>query len=314
VNHLNFLGVTFEEEDTLNEENSSDEEYDTPEVRVFDLRSGRKRPNQNNPNQLSGKERQRIAREKGQDNRRKKNTCNRCGVMGHFATECTRLSCTRCRQQGHEWNKCPTYKYTPTPRKNRIIVDETMRKEIELVKFVVRNLTGALSEQGICRIIQKWINSDANYVEDYGNTSFKPSSCDVMIQGVNTQAIIDSGAGITVMSKGLLNELPYEIDQTSRKILRPFGNDKIISLGTVKNMEIFLGDEKINTDVEIVDLPEKILLFGNDLIVKEGIIINPKEGVIIFEKDGKENYVPINSMEEEYEIEYEEMEREQVGI
>ena len=98
------------------------------------------------------------------------------------------------------------------------------------------------------------------------------------------------------MSKGLLNELPYEIDQTSKKILRPFGNDKIISLGIVKNMEIFLGDEKINTDVEIVDLPEKILLFGNDLLIKEGIIINPKEGVITFKKNGRENNVPINSM------------------
>jgi hypothetical protein len=40
---LNFLSTTFEEEDVLNLEYSSDEEYSKDEWQMFDLRSGRKR-------------------------------------------------------------------------------------------------------------------------------------------------------------------------------------------------------------------------------------------------------------------------------
>ena len=48
-------------------------------------------------------------------------------------------------------------------------------------------------------------------------------TCEINIQGIETEAIIDSGAAATVMSSGLLKKIPYKITELSRVNFTPFG-------------------------------------------------------------------------------------------
>ena len=92
--------MTYEEEETPESENSSDDEYSNDEKEIFELgkrkgyvdndyeKSKKKFKEKLTPDQR--KKRQAEALKKGQDTRRAKNVCNLCGVKGHFGTECER--------------------------------------------------------------------------------------------------------------------------------------------------------------------------------------------------------------------------------
>src|SRR5438067_459005 len=82
------------------------------------------------------------------------------------------------------------------------------------------------------------------------------------IQEVNEEAIIDTGAEATVMTKGMMENLPYEIEEPSNINLVDFGKGKFRSLGKIREMDFFMGITKVTATVDIVDLPYRILLLG----------------------------------------------------
>ena len=148
---VNKISVIYEENES---EYESLSEYDS-EREIYELRSGKRyRDNgENSENTRSKKQREEryeeqgsqetkrkgnlSGLEKGRSKMRQKNVCNRCGIQGHFGTECPRISCTRCNQKGHEWNKCPEYPIVRgEKRKKKEIkfVDEAEKNNFEAVK------------------------------------------------------------------------------------------------------------------------------------------------------------------------------------
>src|SRR5436305_14797787 len=72
------------------------------------------------------------------------------------------------------------------------------------------------------------------------------------------------------MSRGLMDELGYEIDEPSNIIIKSANNQKNRSLGRINNVEILLEGEDIITDVEVIENADKLLILGNDWI-KENV-------------------------------------------
>ena len=327
---LNFCRATFEEEDALDfGYSSSDNEYSEDEKQVFvNTRSGKRtRPNEilddddsedeqqpqnrrnfvNKNQDISNK--RKMGLQKAREKSRQKNICNRCGMQGHFGTECPRLWCTRCSQKGHEYDKCPVYPMEKKFRKKNVISEDQIKKELDFVKYIVKNLSKVIHKGKLAEEIQKYKKKGGiNYVEKNETDEYTPTICDVNIQGMETEAIVDSGSSVTVITKGLMDELPYEITEPSRTNLNSFGNGKYPSLGKINGMEFFVGNVKTKMDVEVVDFPEEMFLLGTDWMRRERAGIDYDREVLTIRKNGKDNLVPIYFREdkEENEEEYEE--------
>jgi hypothetical protein len=308
---LNFCRATFEEEEALDsEDSSSDSEYSEDEKQVFlNTRSGKRyrnddfmesdeedenqtrRENINKNQDIQNKRKEAL--QKARAKNRQKNICNRCGIQGHFATECERVQCPRCGQMGHEWNRCPKY---PHEKKERKKIEEStqLKEQLDFIKYIIKNVTKTVQKRKMYELI-KGYEKRVNYVEKMGKTDYTPTKCDVNIQGYETEAIVDSGSSVTVMTKGLMDELSYEITSPSKTNLNPFGNGKYPSLGIIKDMQFFVGKREFSTNVEIVDLPEKMLLFGTDWLKGEEVKIDYNKDCL---EVGKNNSVPIYFGEE----------------
>src|SRR5215216_3439039 len=180
-----------------------------------------------------------------------RNKCNRCGETGHFRTECPRVKqyavCTRCGDIGHEYNKCPIYPMEKKPRirKVQFEAEEKWKDTFDFVKLILRNLPRVSHEEMMKYIpgyekklyetMKKFGEQDEiNYIEEDGRPRFIPITCEANIQGIETDAIIDTGAAVTVITKGLADQLPYEL-RPSRTKLTPFRKEKYASIGAIEN-------------------------------------------------------------------------------
>ena len=166
-------------------------------------------------------------------------------------------------------------------------------------------------EEKLYNIVQKHEN-EVNFLERIGEEKFSPVTCEINIQGVDTEAIIDTGAGVTVITKGMMENLPYEIDEPSNINLVDFGKGKFRSLGRIRDMDFFIGDTKTEATVDVVDLPHKILILGTDWIKKNRALIDCDEELLILKRSRGNVEIPIKLLENEDEEEYENEETRQV--
>jgi len=265
------------------------------------------------------------ALQKARNKQRQKNVCSRCGTQGHFGTECPRIQCTRCGEKGHEWNRCPTYPVKKNPRKKKetVVIEEKIREKYEFAKYIMENLPRVSLketmkhvpgyEEKLYNIVQKH-ESGVNFLERIGEEKFNPITCEINIQGVNTEAIIDTGAGATVMTRGMMEDLPYEIDEPSNINLVDFGKGKFRSLGRIKDMNFFIGNTRVLATVDVVDLPHKILLLGTDWLSTNRALVDCDEELLVLKRSGGNIEIPIRFLDDEgsEQEEYEDEETRQV--
>src|SRR5437764_4199734 len=112
------------------------------------------------------------------------------------------------------------------------------------------------------------------------------------------------------MSKELMKEAQYKIDEPSDVNLTPLGDEKFRSLGRINDVRFFMGNVEVTATVEVIDLPGKIFLLGTDWIREERVNIDFRNDILNIEKNGNEYDIPIRYLEEE---EYEEERRGQKG-
>src|SRR5207245_1299327 len=86
------------------------------------------------------------------------------------------------------------------------------------------------------------------------------------------------------MSKELMKETQYEIDEPSDVNLTPLGDEKFRSLGRINNIRFFIGNIEVKATVEVIDLPGKMFLLGTDWIRKEKVNIDFRDDVMNIEK------------------------------
>src|SRR5436190_21319263 len=111
---------------------------------------------------------------------------------------------------------------------------------------------------------------NVNYIKSSEGKRSTAMRCNAGIEGRVIEAIIDSGAEVTAMSRGLMDKLGYEIDEPSNIIIKSANDQRNRSLGRINNVEILLEGKDIVTDVEVIENADKLLILGNDWI-KENV-------------------------------------------
>src|SRR6266480_2883688 len=111
---------------------------------------------------------------------------------------------------------------------------------------------------------------NVNYIKSSEGERSTAMRCNAGIEGKVIEAIIDSGAEVIAMSRGLMDKLGYEIDELSNIIIKSANDQRNRSLRRINNVEILLEGEDIVTDVEVIENADKLLILGNDWI-KENV-------------------------------------------
>src|ERR1700742_1485760 len=106
------------------------------------------------------------------------------------------------------------------------------------------------------------------------------------------RALVDTGAGPSVITNELRKELNIPITKKSNVVLTIADGKNIASLG-IAEIEIEINEELgIILEVEVIDSKRKDLILGTDLL-KYGII-NMKEGLLTIELNNEIYEIPID--------------------
>src|SRR5439155_26754932 len=133
--------------------------------------------------------------------------------------------------------------------------------------------------------------------------------CNAGMEGKVVEAIIDSGAEITAISRGLMKKLGYKIEELSNIIIKSANDQKERILGRIKRVEILLEGEEIITDMKVIENLNELLILGNDWIKRNVKNIDIENGEMRIKERYRIQVIPIefmkeiNDEEEEYESE-----------
>src|SRR5256714_11196085 len=99
-----------------------------------------------------------------------------------------------------------------------------------------------------------------NYIKSSEGKRSSVMRCNVGMEGKIVEAIIDSGAEITAMSRGLMEKLGYEIEELLNIIIKSANDQKERSLRIIKKVEILLEGEEVITDMEVIENSDELLI------------------------------------------------------
>ena len=105
-----------------------------------------------------------------------------------------------------------------------------------------------------------------NYIKSSEEKRSSLMRCNAGVEGKIIEAIIDSGAEVTAMSRRMMEKLGYEIEEPSNIIIKSANDQKERSLGIIKGVEILLEGEEVITDMEVIESSDELLILGSDWI------------------------------------------------
>jgi predicted aspartyl protease len=157
-----------------------------------------------------------------------------------------------------------------------------------------------------------------NFMEIPEKSKFTSMKSKAEIEDVEIDAIIDTGAAISAMTRSLMEELGYKIDKSSDVIIVTADGTKSRSLGKIIDMELTLNGINTIVTVQVIESKDRTLILGNDWLKKVKAQIDMDKGKINIK--GKEGYVNIpveffvkrDEIDESYEEEYEDEELKEV--
>ena len=109
-------------------------------------------------------------------------------------------------------------------------------------------------------------DSEAEEEEESQITSL---TAPVKIEGVNIQALIDTGAACSAISHKLLKKIGFKIDRPARYRIKGIKGNTIIPLGELENCPVNIGGVTVNIDIAVLDASNDYdLILGNNLLSK----------------------------------------------
>ena len=139
----------------------------------------------------------------------------------------------------------------------------------------------------------------AHLYEEAKNTNFiqtpaytTPVKCNISLQSQPYQAIIDSGASISMVSHKTVKELGLTIEKASNSLIVPAVGTSTRPLGIIKDLPIEIDHITIPLTVEVVDTTSYSVLLGNDWNQKVEANYNWKNGCYTFRWKNKKHTIP----------------------
>ena len=144
-----------------------------------------------------------------------------------------------------------------------------------------------------------------NYIKSSEEKRSSLMRCNAGVEGKIVEAIIDSGAEVTAMSRRMMEKLGYEIEEPSNIIIKSANDQKERSLGIIRGVEILLEGEDIVTDVEVIENADELLILGNDWIKENVKNIDIENEEMKIKGRYRTRVIPIELTKEMDEEEYE---------
>src|SRR4051794_36645206 len=236
---------------------------------------------------------------KALEGKRKKNKCKRCGGIGHFVPDCPTLDEKERtwygeeRQRNREKRKGKSKKYVEFEEEFDIMNSPCGLTVVQAMKF------SPAYKKHVKRAFRKGKQGEnINFIKSSEKERSSVMRCNAGIEGKVVEAIIDSGAEITAMSRGLMEKLGYEIEEPSNIIIKSANDQKERSLGIIKRVEILLEGEEVTTDMEVIENSDELLIRGNDWIKRNVKNINIENGEIRIKEKYGIQVIPIESTKE----------------
>ena len=105
-------------------------------------------------------------------------------------------------------------------------------------------------------------------------THTTPVKCNIWLRNRPYQAIIDSGAAISMIAHQTVKELGLKIEQASTSLIVTATGTSIWPLGIIRNLPAEIEGMTIPITVEVVPATSYSLLLGNDWSKKVGASYN----------------------------------------
>ena len=131
---------------------------------------------------------------------------------------------------------------------------------------------------------------NANLVQTPAYTT--PVKCNISLQHRPYQAIIDSGASISMVSHKTVKELGLTIEKASNSLIVPAVGTSTRPLGIIKDLPVEIDHITIPLTVEVVDTTSYSVLLGNDWNQKVEANYNWKNGRYTFRWENKKHTIP----------------------
>jgi hypothetical protein len=132
------------------------------------------------------------------------------------------------------------------------------------------------------------------YINAEEKSRYTPIKCVSNIEGIKVETIIDTGAGISAITRGLMEELQWEEDEESDLILVTADNNKHRSLGRMREIYFLIEGKKVSANgIEIIESPEKLLILGNDWTHEKEGKIDLKNNILEIEGEEGSAKIPV---------------------
>ena len=117
--------------------------------------------------------------------------------------------------------------------------------------------------------------------------------CRISLEGNGTQALVDTGAAVSVVSWRLCQKFGLPIDTSKTELLCGF-NQSVTRTKGIINANVKIGDYSFNQEFHVIPLGSQKVIMGNDLLYNQDISIHPRLSCIRLQTG---NQIPCHSVQ-----------------
>ncbi|GBC00311.1 hypothetical protein RclHR1_38090001 [Rhizophagus clarus] len=149
---------------------------------------------------------------------------------------------------------------------------------------------------GLIRAVRRTREKETNFIERNDSPDLDQTTatrCELYVGKEPISAVIDSGAVTSIITKSLMKQLGYQIDQPSNMVIVTANGTRIRALGMIAALPIHLSHIIVQTPVHVLDSQDDVLILGNDWLRRVNAIVNWRAEKLSVHYKGRTVNVPL---------------------